>query len=90
MLTSHQILWNLEAHSSAYNGSSTVPNLRQITLLHAIPSYFFKIHLCLDRPSGLLPSGFAPKPCMYRSSPPAHLIFLNMTNQIAPGEEHKA
>jgi hypothetical protein len=90
MLTSHQILWNLEAHSCAYIGSPTVPNLTEITPLNAIPSNFFKVRLCLDLSSGLLPSSFATKTLYVPPSPPAPHTFLNLTNQTAPGDKQIA
>jgi hypothetical protein len=51
-------------------------------------------HLCLVLPSYLLPSGFAPKPCIHlspiRATWPTHLVLLHLITRIILDEEYRS
>jgi len=73
--------------------------LSQINSVHPSPSHFVKIHfvisshLCLGRPSGLIPQGlssktmYAPHLSPIRATCPAHLILLDLVTQIVVFDE---
>jgi hypothetical protein len=85
------ILWNLKVPYRVHKSPSLIPILSQMNPLHATQSYFSKIisvlssHQRLDLSSGLFPSGFPPKPCMWFLPP--HACYMPCPSH-APWVEH--
>jgi hypothetical protein len=96
-----RILRNPKDHHRVYKRPTMIPILSQISSVHIIPSYSYKIHLSiilsLGLPNGLFHSNFLTKPCKYFSSPSNELHVLPISSSLTwsfqlPcifGEEHK-
>jgi len=88
------ILWKLKAHYHVHHSPPSVPILRQINPVHALPSYFLKIHF-----NNIIPYSKCSPSFRFPNENPVHIYFhhhiCHMPNsshppwfdQIAFGEE---
>jgi hypothetical protein len=78
----HCILWNLKVYYHIDKSPPTFPILDQISLLHALPSHFLKIHLSIIFPCTKSHVHF-PSLSLYqrsRPSPRKMILFCNKTS----------
>jgi hypothetical protein len=76
-----RILWNPKVHHRIHKCPQPLPILSQLDPVALRPILILSSHLRLGLSSGLFPSGFPPKRCIWLSSPisatcTAHLIFF--------------
>ena len=74
LVTVPHIVWNPKVNCPVHKSPPHVHILRQINLVHTLPSYFFNIYFNIIPPftcrssKWIFPSGFPPKPCRHISS----------------------